>query len=90
MIQADFNSDEYSEEDFDSLHTHIKTKRPRLARFIEQLRPIGAKIWKNGFWPDNFDVDAFNSQVQEALAAEQSKAALDNCIWASMEWKWQT
>lgn len=35
-------------------------------------------------------MDAFNSKAQEALAADQSEAVLDDCIWASMEWKWQT
>jgi hypothetical protein len=73
-----------------SLYKHIKESRPRLSQFIEQLKPIGSKLWETGSLSNDFDVNTFNAQAQEALEADQSKACLDSCIWASMEWKWQT
>jgi hypothetical protein len=90
MIQTNRTSGEYSEEDLDSLSKHIKEKRPRLARFIEQLEPAGSELWETGVLRDDFDFGAVDAQAREALAADQAEAALDDCVWASMEWKWQT
>jgi hypothetical protein len=51
---------------------------------------IGLQLWETGSLRDAFDVDTFIAQAQKALAADQFQAALDNCILATMEWKWQT
>ena len=68
----------------------LRKKRPLFARFLEQYTAIGLQLWETGSLNDAFDVDTFIAQAQEALAADQSEAVLDNCIWATMDWKWQT
>jgi hypothetical protein len=90
MIQTNRTSGEYSDEDLDSLSKHIKEKRPQLGRLLEQSESVGAELWETGVLKDGFDFGAFNVRAQESLAADQAEAALDDCIWASMEWKWQT
>jgi hypothetical protein len=88
MIQTNRTSGKYSGEDIDSLSKHIKEKRPRLARLIEQVEREGSELWETGVLKD--DSEALGALTREALAADQAEAALDDCIWASMEWKWQT
>jgi hypothetical protein len=90
MIQTNRTSGEYSEKDLDSLSKHIKAKRPQLARLIEQFEAVGSELWETGILKDDFDFGALDVQAREALAADQAEAALDDCIWASVEWKWQT
>ena len=90
MLQTNQTSGEYSDEDLDSLSKHIKEKRPQLTRLLEQSESVGAELWETGVLKDGFDVAAFNVRAQEALAVDQAEAAMDNCIWASMNWKWQT
>jgi len=61
MIQTNQTSGEYSKEDLDSLSKHIKEKRPRLARLIEQLKPAGSELWETGTLKDDFDFRAVDA-----------------------------
>jgi hypothetical protein len=46
-------------------------------------------LLSTGRLPASTDLGDMGVKVKEALAADQEEASLDNCIWASMEWKWQ-
>lgn len=74
--------DEYSDEEHELLLRHIEQKRPH---FVKLLR----SLWKTGRLRADTDFNAIGAQVQQALALDQAEAALDDCVWASMEWKWQ-
>jgi hypothetical protein len=69
----------YSKEDIESLDRHRKDKCPHLM----------LAVLETGCSPDGADLDDFGKRVNKALAADREEAAQDNCIWASMEWRWQ-
>lgn len=76
-------SGKYSKEDTKSLNRHRKVKYPHL------MLAILAYVLETGCSPDGADIDDFGERVNKALAADREEAAQDNCIWASMEWRWQ-
>ncbi|KAH2909185.1 hypothetical protein KXW25_004272 [Aspergillus fumigatus] len=76
-------SGKYSKEDIESLNRHRKDKYPHL------MLAILAYVLETGCSPDGADIDDFGERVNKALAADREEAAQDNCIWASMEWRWQ-
>jgi hypothetical protein len=47
-----------------------------------------AYVLETGCRHDGADLDDFGERVNKALAADREEAAHDNCIWASMEWRW--
>jgi hypothetical protein len=42
-----------------------------------------------GLITDDLDCNDFVGNVKEALLSDVKEAARDECIWASVEWKWQ-
>jgi hypothetical protein len=70
------------------LGNHLKTKRPKVAKLLAYSEPAVADLMKLGFLNENVDFDAISKQMPEALEADRVEAALDNSIWASLEWKW--
>lgn len=76
-------SGKYSKEDIESLNRHRKDKYPHL------MLAILAYVLETGCSPDGADIDDFGERGNKALAADREEAAQDNCIWASMEWRWQ-
>ncbi|EDP47912.1 hypothetical protein AFUB_097630 [Aspergillus fumigatus A1163] len=81
--KQEITSGKYSKEDTKSLNRHRKVKYPHL------MLAILAYVLETGCSPDGADIDDFGERVNKALAADREEAAQDNCIWASMEWRWQ-
>lgn len=82
-------SEKYSEEELDSLVRHMEEKRPHLMAVLKSYDSSAERLLCTGRLPVGTDLGDMGVKVKEALAADQEEASLDNCIWASMEWKWQ-
>jgi hypothetical protein len=76
-------SGKYSKEDIESLDQHLKDRCPHL------MLAMLAYVLETGCSPDGADLDDFGERVNKALVADREEAAQDNCIWASVEWRWQ-
>jgi hypothetical protein len=81
--------EKYSEEELDALVRHMEEKRPHLMAVLRNYDSSAERLLSTGGLPVGTDLADMGVKVKEALATDQKEAALDNCIWASMEWKWQ-
>ncbi|EAW19384.1 uncharacterized protein NFIA_093520 [Aspergillus fischeri NRRL 181] len=77
-------SGKYSKEDIDSLHRHLKEKRPHLLAALTSCVDIQDVLLETGRIPDGAGLDDFVERVKEALETDREEAAQDNCIWASV------
>ncbi|KAF4210916.1 hypothetical protein CNMCM5878_003414 [Aspergillus fumigatiaffinis] len=78
-----YTSGKYFKEDVESLNRHRKDKCPHL------MLAMIAYVLETGCSPDGADLDDFGKRMNKALVADREEAAQDNCIWASVEWRWK-
>lgn len=82
----------YSQEAVHALAVHIRQNRPRLLTLLSIIYHLseGERFTRDmGLITDGLDFSHFVANVKEALSLDIKEAARDECIWASMEWKWQ-
>ncbi|KAH8435395.1 uncharacterized protein LDX57_013025 [Aspergillus melleus] len=79
----------YSEEDIDALIKHMVEKRPKLVAALKSYDRPAAYLIFTGHLPAGTDLSHMGLKITEALDADQKEASRDNCLWASMVWKWQ-
>ncbi|KAF5126261.1 hypothetical protein E5D57_010957 [Metarhizium anisopliae] len=75
----------YSDDEVAQLGEHIAQYRPRLAVLLPSIEPAFALLYP---WAKVVETTKVDELVGRALVAENADAALDNSIWASLEWKW--
>lgn len=67
----------------------MKGKRPHLMDVLKSYEHQVGNVVETGLIPDDLSLQNMGERVKRTLAADQEEAARGNCIWASMEWKWQ-
>jgi hypothetical protein len=85
-------SAKYSQAAIHALAVHIQQYRPRLPTLLSIINHLseGERFTRGmGLSTDGLDFNDFVANVKEALSLDTKEAARDDCIWASMEWKWQ-
>jgi hypothetical protein len=82
----------FSQAAIHALAVHIQQNRPRLPTLLSILYHLseGERSTSDmGLTADGLDFNDFVANVKEALSLDIKEAVRDECIWASMEWKWQ-
>jgi hypothetical protein len=82
----------YSRAAIHALAVHIQQNRPRLPTLLSIIYHLseGERFTRDmGLITDGLDFNDFVANVKEALSLDIKAAAPGECIWASMEWRWQ-
>jgi hypothetical protein len=75
-----------------ALAVHIQQNRPSLLILLSIIYHLseGERFTRDmGLTTGGLHFNDFVANIKEALSLDIKEAARDECIWASMEWKWQ-